>query len=164
VDNEHERKGMAEVSDVDPDLRALARRVPEDIRVNLSPLELKLRVEEASALLAEAEAAGDQVKGDRLRSRAGRLLKAVSPTTYNDIRDRLCGEISRAQLDGADRRAYEIQEELRAFERRNPQVDPARVMEAAWAALARGNGKLAVPAVPANNSLTRRFRRGRKGR
>ena len=40
---------MADVSDVDPDLRALARRVPEDIRANCSVLEPRLRCEEASS-------------------------------------------------------------------------------------------------------------------
>lgn len=155
---------MAEVTDVDPDLRSLARRVPEDIRVNLSQLELRLRAEHAQALLTEAETA-EGVKADRLRAKAGRVLKAVSPATYSDIQSRMSGDIRLAQLEGADRQAYELQEELRAFEQRNPQVDPARVMEAAWAALSREKGKLPPipPPTPSHQSaFTRRFGRAKR--
>ena len=73
---------MAGVNDVDPDLRALARRVPPERLEYLSPLELTLRCEEASALLAEAETEGPGRKADRLRHQARRVLQALTPEGY----------------------------------------------------------------------------------
>ena len=69
---------MALVTDVDSDLRGLARRVPEDIRATLSETELHLRCQGAAQLVGEAEASGD----DRKRSQAQKLLKAARPSSY----------------------------------------------------------------------------------
>src|SRR5204862_303056 len=69
--------------DVDPDLRALARRVPPERLEYLSPLELTLRCEEASVLLAEAETEGPGRKADSKRRQAKRVLEALTPAGYS---------------------------------------------------------------------------------
>jgi hypothetical protein len=153
---------MAAVADVDPDLRALARRVPEDVAANCSPVELRLRCLEASHLLADAETARDEVKAGRLRSEAARLLKAVSPTAYGAALAVLNAEFAEARERGDDRRAWEIQREIREFERRNPQPSPETVLAAVDAAISRGDVNLSLPAIPpppAGHLWTRRNRR-----
>jgi hypothetical protein len=151
---------VAEVSDVDPDLRARARRVPEDIRVNSSVLELRLRCEEASRLLGEAETAGGDVKADRLRASAAKLLKAVSPTAYRLALEHFNEEFTKATQRGDDRRAWEVQNEIRDFTRQNPQPSPETVMAAVDAAISRGELRLPpIPPPPGGNLWSRRNRR-----
>lgn len=137
----------------------MARRVPEDIRANCSPVELRLRCEEASRLLGEAETASE-VKADRLRAKVSKLLKAVSPGAYRVALDYLEGEFAEARNRGDDRRAREVQDEIRDFERRNPQPSPETVMAAVDAAISRGSLKLPpIPPPPGGNLWSRRNRR-----
>jgi hypothetical protein len=150
---------LAEVEDIPGDLRSLARRVPENIRVNLSVLELRLRCEEASALLAEADAATDQVKADRLRAKGGRILRAISPGGFKIATDTMEAELREAELAGDRPRVHVLQEEIRAFARRNPQVSEERIRQAAEAAIFRQIH--AVKESPRHSRLfSRRVKRG----
>jgi hypothetical protein len=153
---------MAAVADVEPDLRGLARRVPDNVAANCSPVELRLRCLEASHLLADAETARDEVKADQLRAQASRLLKAVSPSAYRAALSVLNQEFAEARQRGDDRRAWEVQAEIRDFERRNPQPGPETVLAAFDAAISRGDVNLSLPAIPpppAGHLWTRRNRR-----
>lgn len=149
---------MATVMDVDPDLRALARRVPPETLQRLGPLELTLRCEEASALLAEAEGEGPGRKADRLRSQAKRVLNALTPAGYNLAMQTLGEELRQAQLDGADRKAWALREEMRAIERTNPQPSPDRVLAHVKGELA----QLKIPGPPPGSSMSRRFTKKRR--
>jgi beta-glucosidase-like glycosyl hydrolase len=154
---------VAEVSDAESDLRALARRIPDDIRASLSKTEMHLRLTEAANLLADAETAGSEVKADRLRARAGLVLKAATPDSYAATMRVLGDELKAAELDGDTRRALEIQGAMQRFDRRNPQVSEETLMTAAYAAVSR----MKLPPIPppeahSRSALTRRF--GRKPR
>lgn len=148
---------MAQVNDVDPDLRALARRVPPERLEYLSPLELQLRAEEAAALLAEAETEGPGHRADRLRRQAKRVLEAMTPAGFALALETYGEQIRQAELDGADHRAARLRSELAELDRMNPQPSPARAVAHAKARLAE------IPPAPQVNSITRRFgkRRGR---
>ena len=126
---------MAGVNDVDPDLRALARRVPPERLEYLSPFELQLRLEEAAALLAEAETEGPGRKADRLRHQAKRVLQALTPQGYSLALETYAQEIRQARLDGADRRAVVLEQELAELDRMNPQPSPERMIAHAKAVL-----------------------------
>jgi hypothetical protein len=147
---------MATIYDLDPDLRQLGRRIPADVMANLSPLEAQLRVEAASALIAEADLASDSRKGDRYRSKAGRMLQAMSPQALHAAMSILEGELRDAGLRGADREAYAIGQQIRDLERRNPQPSPERLVAAAQAAITR-NRKLTIPPTPQNSIWGRRL-------
>jgi hypothetical protein len=146
---------MAEVADAEPDLRALARRIPEDTRAILTPVEMHLRLVEASNLLADAETAGSEVKADRLRAKAGRVLKAATPRAYSLAMAVLGEDLRQANLDNDSRRAYQIQSDMADFDRRNPQPDPERVLAAVQAQVTR----LRIP--PAQKSRLFSRNRGR---
>jgi hypothetical protein len=145
---------VAEVSGAEPDLRALARRIPEDVRSHLSPVEMHLRLVEASSLLAEAETASE-VKADRMRAQAGKVLKAVSPAGYDIATRALAGEIREASLRGDTRRASSLQSELADFERRNPQPSLETIAAAGEAALSRL--RIPPPVASRQSAFTRRF-------
>lgn len=149
---------MATVMDVDPDLRALARRVPPDKLQHLGPLELTLRCEEASALLAEADGAGPGHKADRLRHQAKRVLGALTPAGYSLAFQTLGEEIRQAELSGADRRAAVLRAEMAELDRANPQPSPDRVVAHVQAELAQLN----IPSAPQRSAMARRFGRDKR--
>ena len=154
---------MAAIYDVDEPHRDLAARVPEDIREALSPLELRLRCAEAHRIITEADGLSDQVKREREHSRAGRVLKAASPSSYGVTMKALEDELRAASLDGDTRRAVEIQEAIQRYDRRNPQPGRETLMAAANAAVSR----LVIPRpLPSHQSaFSRRFGgKSRKGR
>jgi hypothetical protein len=144
---------VAEVTDVDNDLRGLARRVPEDVRAHLSKTELHLRCQEAAQLVGEAEASGD----DRKRAQAGRLLRAASPSAYRITMGVLGEELRQARLDGNDHRAYEIQQAMRRYDRDNPQPSPETVIAHVQAEVSR----LRIPQPPAGHLWARRMNRSK---
>jgi hypothetical protein len=148
----------AEVTDVDPDLRHLARRVPDDIRASLSKVDLHLRCIQASRLITDAEDTGN----DRRRAEAARLLKAASPATY-EITMRVLGDERRqAQLDNDDRRAWEISQAMRRYDIANPQPSQETVLAHVQAEVARL--KIPPPPPPSRSALGRRFgMKSRKG-
>lgn len=136
----------------------------------MTAFDLTQRCEYASSILADADETSDPVKADRLRSQAGRVLRACSPATYAAELDRLDGEARKARLNQDARGEYQVMEEMRLLARRHPQPDPQKVamaglMEAAsFVESYMNSSRLAVPVAPSDNSFTRRFRRGRKGR
>jgi hypothetical protein len=144
---------VASVSDAEPDLRALARRIPDDIRQSLSKLEMHLRLTDVAGILADAELAGAGRKADRLRQKAGLILKADSPGTYAITVAALEGELSQASLDGDHARARQITQAIRRYEIRHPQPSLEVIVSAAKAAVAR----LKIPPCEPRSSLVRRF-------
>jgi hypothetical protein len=150
---------MASVTDVDSDLRSLARRVPEDVRASLTPVELRLRCTEAAQLIGDSEVSGD----DRKRSRAQKLLKAASSTSYSMTMSVLSDELRQAQLDRDDGKAYEIQQAMRRYDRENPQPSENTVIAHIRAELPKL--KIPGPPPPSRSALGRRFgMKSRKGR
>jgi hypothetical protein len=145
---------MATIYDLDPDLRQLGRRIPADILASLSPLEAQLRVEAASALIAEAEGFSDSAKADRYKAKASRMLGAMSPGSLSLALSILGDELRDARLRQADREAYAITQQMRDLERRHPQPDPERLVAAAQAAITR-NRKLTVPPSPPGSIFSR---------
>lgn len=144
---------MAEVTDVDPDLRALARRVPDRTRMALSPLDLEIRCAEAASILAEADDAGEGRKADRLRRDARNVLNAVPPDGFL-VTVRLMNEqIRQFRLEGADKRAAMLEAERDDFVKRNRQPEPER----AYAIISREVSKLTIPPAESKNAFTRRF-------
>lgn len=151
---------MAEIADAPPDLRGLARRIPPETLQRLSPLELELRCEEASALLGEADGAGEGHQADRLRRDARRVLNAMTPAGYELAVQILSDQIREAQLKGADREALALRQELHAITQANPQPDPARLLARAKAEV----GKLSIPGAPPQSAMSRRFGKRRRAR
>jgi hypothetical protein len=146
---------MAEIENCPADLRALARRVPDRIRMALSPLELEIRCTEAASILAEAEDAGEGRKGDKLRRDARNVLNAVAPDGFHLTVRLMNDQIREFRLQGADKRAAMLEAERDDFVKRNRQPDPER----AYAVISREVGKLMIP--PATQSKI--FRRKRRG-
>jgi hypothetical protein len=116
---------VADLADLPSELRTVGYRVPPRIRLNMTPVELLVRTQEVAALLAEAEDTGN----DRLRIRANRLAKSMSPQGYRLALDTLGEEIRQARLNGEDQRAYALQLELERLSRENPQPDPERALD-----------------------------------
>lgn len=169
---------MTEVHEVGSDLRALARRVPPETRAAMSIFELEQRCEAAALILAEADEISDTVKADRKRSEAGKLLRAMSPASYEAEMTRLKGELAKARLDHDVRREYQAIEDARMLARKHPQPDPERVAAAALAAVLdvlesnpefmepdmkpsrpHGGRELSIPPLPGNNIFSRRKNR-----
>jgi hypothetical protein len=144
-------------------LRDLAVKVPEDVRETLSPLELRLRVTEAFNIISNAEGIRDEGRRDREMARGSRILKAASPSTYGLTMAALQDEVRAARLEGNERKAYEVEEAMRRYGRRNPQPSADTLLAAGGAMLTR----LRVPPPEPNrrSALTRRFSgRSRRGK
>jgi hypothetical protein len=146
---------VASVEDAEPDLRALARRIPDDIRQSLTKLELHLRLTDAAGRLADAEMAGEGRKADRLRQKAALILKADAPGTYSVTMAALESERAAASLDNDHARTRQIEQAIRRYEARNPQPSLEVITSAARAAVA----QLKIPPAPKGASFTRRFDR-----
>ena len=149
---------MCAVEDLPADLRSLARLVPEDVRAGCSPLELRLRCEYAASLIGDAEALADVRKAGKLRDKANRVLRAVSPEAYAIAHSRLDEELAGVSREGDTRRAGELLYEIRQLERQHPQVPGDVYIAAGMAALSRRVDQIEIPPV-VHSKL---FRRGRK--
>lgn len=126
---------MAEVTDVDPDLQPLARRVPVEARSAMSRAELTVRLEYAASLLGDAETARDGHAADRLKAKAEKVLKAMSGDAYAAEHTRLDNELADAHRRGDDQAAYAILGDIHRLEISNPQPPADRFLAAATAAL-----------------------------
>jgi len=70
---------MADPEEIPPALAHTAYRIPEHIRADCTPTELRIRCEAILDLQARADAAGDDSRARNLRRRAERMIKAMSP-------------------------------------------------------------------------------------
>jgi hypothetical protein len=150
---------VAAIFDVEEPYRDLAARVPESVREDLTPLELRLRVTEAFQIIADDDLS-NEVKRDREKARASRLLKACAPSGYAGVMNLLEAQIREAELNGDQRRAYELRSQASEFIFNNPQPSLETMLSAAKAQVSR----LRIPPpMPSNKSaITRRF--GKKSR
>ena len=118
---------MADVNDVDEDLRPLARLVPVEARANMNRWELSTRCEYAASLLGDAETASTS-KAERLKGQAGKILKSLSADAFAAERTRLDNELADAHRRGDDQAAFAIMSDIGRLRAANPQVPAERVL------------------------------------
>jgi hypothetical protein len=112
---------LAVPEDLPEDLRAIARRIPTESRLNQSVPELKARCEEVQGLLAQADTADDPDKARRLRKEADRMINGLSLQTFILAQGKLLERIGEASKVEGSYEAAHIQDELQKLTRDNPQ-------------------------------------------
>jgi hypothetical protein len=115
---------MAEVKDVDEDLRHLARLVPVLTRLDLSPADLQLRCEVVAELIGEADLTGQESK----RREAWRYLQADSLRQVKARLDQYDEQARAALADGNDQLAAQLTAEATAYAERYPVIPEEREM------------------------------------
>ena len=147
---------MAHVTDVDPDLQPLARRIPIEIRALMTVFEIQQRSEYSAQLLADADSCSDDRQAEQLRKKAGRILKAMAADSYSQETKRLHAELATARLRGDDQQSLNALSELRRLETQHPQTPADRMFAAALVAAGEfTRDKLSIPPVTRSRLFSR---------
>lgn len=132
---------MAEVSDVEEDLRPLARLVPVLARLDLSPDELQLRCEYAAELIGEADLTGQESK----RREAWNHLQADSLRQFKARLEQYNTQARAALADGDERLAEELTATAQRMAERYPVIPQERELASTVARLHRAANKRPAP-------------------
>jgi hypothetical protein len=112
---------MATIESLPAELRALARRVPYESRINQSIPELQARCEDAAGLLAEADTEADEARARRKRKEADRMLNSMSVETFLKEQGRLLDSIDKAKAVEGGYAVQALTEELQRLLKDHPQ-------------------------------------------
>ena len=150
---------MAEIDDVaDGALKDIALRVPANVRINMSGLELRLRCEYVHDLQSRAQNEPPE-KAERTRKLAEKVIHSLSDYSYSKAQMELSGQLMDAQRRQDSQAAAEAYMGLNSLAHREPRLPEKRLAAEASALMARGFDQAVVPPVPREHLFNRRGKR-----